>query len=131
MPFHQQVIDNTYESMQAWYSAYGISYAEIFWTPDPSTANGSLLLSNVTGNCALRSNIVGPEGEKFYASDGYPYPTDFPPLSIYIAALPNMETELLNSGCKQGNAALANTTIVECLLDNGTQIRNFTYINSI
>lgn len=129
--FHQQVVDNIYESMQTWDPACGISYAYISWTPDSSMANGSLPFSNVTGNYTLRSSTVGPEGDNFYASDGYPYPTSFPPLSIYFAALPNMETGFLNSGCNQGNAALANATIVECSLYNATYLSNFTYANGV
>lgn len=126
--FHQEVLDNIYESMQAWYPACGISYAYISWTPDSSMANGSLPFSNVTGNYTLRSSTVGPEGEGFYASDGSPYPTDFPPLSIYIAALKT--GDLISGTCNPGTTtALANTTIVECFLYNATYISNFTYIN--
>jgi hypothetical protein len=125
----QEITDNIFDAINASYpDVCGISYGYISWIPDSSTSNGLLPFTNSSGNYSLRSGTVGPEGD-FTASDGVPYPTSYPPLSIMIAALPNMYTGLGSAGCSQEKSALNDSTILECSLYNATYISNFTYVN--
>lgn len=66
------------------------------------------------------------------ASDGFPYPTSYPPLSIMIATVPNMYTgSVILQSCSQEKSALNDSTILECSLYNATYISNFTYVNGV
>ncbi|KUL85145.1 hypothetical protein ZTR_06230 [Talaromyces verruculosus] len=129
----QEITDNIFDAINAFYALgpCDISYGYVFWIPDSSTSNGSLPFTNSSGSYSLRSGTVGPEGEQFTASDGFPYPTSYPPLSIMIATVPNMFTGLGLHSCSQEKSALNDSTILECSLYNATYISNFTYVNGV
>ncbi|OKL59585.1 hypothetical protein UA08_05353 [Talaromyces atroroseus] len=128
---HQEITDNIFDTINASYrnsTPCGISYGYISWVPDSSTSNGSLPFTNSSGSYSLRSGTVGPKGEDFAASDGYPYPASYPPLAIMVAALPRMYSGL-SENCNMEKSALNDSTILECSLYNATYISNFTYVN--
>lgn len=128
----QEITENIFDAINASYPASescGVTYGYISWIPDSSTSNGLLPFTNSSGNYSLRSGTVGPQGEQFMASDGFPYPTSYSPLSIMIAALPNMYTGLDFANCIGEKFALNDPTIFECSLYNATYISNFTYVN--
>lgn len=128
----QEITDNIFDAINAFNASgpCGISYGYISWIPDSSTPNGSLPFTNSSGSYSLRSGTVGPEGEGFMASVGFPYPTSYPPLSIMIATVPNIYYELPDS-CSWEKSALKDSTILECSLYNATYISNFTYVNGV
>lgn len=105
-----------------------VSYGYISWIPD---TNNSLPFTESTpgANYTLRPGTLGPVGDNFRANDGILYPSDFPPLSIMVAAFPKMSTEFLNSGCYGARSWLNHSTILQCDLFNTTYAANFTYHN--
>ncbi|KAI7975114.1 hypothetical protein EIK77_002137 [Talaromyces pinophilus] len=130
----EEITDNIFDAINAFPALVpcGISYGYISWIPDSSTPNGSLPFTNSSGSYSLRSGTVGPEGEQFAASDGRPYPTSYPPLSIMIATVPIMYTKLDLQSCSSlEKSALNDSTILECSLYNATYISNFTYVNGV
>ena len=58
------------------------------------------------------------------------------PLSLYVAALPNMRHILLTKGSSiecdgSGSKQVANATIVECILGNASYVADFRFVDAV
>lgn len=114
-------------------------YGYLSWVPASQLINGSLPFDYDSGkqSYSLRSTTLGPNNTNAYRKDEASF--NLPPrtLSLFIAALPNIQVQH-SLGCnnQSGDRGLATTqvdglTIAQCFLYNASYIINFNYEDGV